>query len=195
MLASKFLIQRNRWLDIPWEFSQIILELSVLEATACLGWRQGNEEERKGEWRHVFEEWGLGISRQIVLKEEPDRQTEGMNSDSGDVWAKTSFRALMIGRKCIMNLKIMNIKATWFGGKEHYCQVLSFEKNERMALGSSAWKWIVRCLKRKERKRKNLMSIYRKFIMIMQQKYINLSHINKIKVGISHSLLLMKQPL
>lgn len=36
------------------------------------------------------------------------------------------------------------------------------------------------------------MSIYRKSIMIMQQKYINLSHINKIKVGISHSLLLMK---
>lgn len=37
-----------------------------------------------------------------------------------------------------MNLKIMNIKATRFGGKEHYCQVLSFEKNERMAFGSSA---------------------------------------------------------
>lgn len=29
--------------------------------------------EERGEWRHVSEEWGLGIPRQIVLKEEPDR--------------------------------------------------------------------------------------------------------------------------
>lgn len=45
----------------------------------------GRRGEERGEWRHVSEEWGLEISRQIVLKEEPDRRTEGTNSVSGDV--------------------------------------------------------------------------------------------------------------